>query len=300
MRHKVILLVAMSLMASCLLAGCGTGAEEKEVSTSVEESLVEEVESTPESTELPHEHVYTDAVTTEATCLADGEKTFTCECGDTYTEIITATGHIFENYVSNEDATYLADGTETATCVCGETDTRIAEGSMLTYTYTEMEATMYAQQTVNVRSLPSTDGEKLGGLSANDEVKVTGQCTETNWYRIEYAGNVAYVSNNYLGADKVVQAQTVTDEDKGPFPYETYRTYDDGGIYVYFYYPASGSDIDRCSSEVPVNNIIMKRYPQSWGACDFTHEYIGTYEGEKYYKFHYKYVTDENGNKVRW
>ncbi len=51
---------------------------------------------------------------------------------------------------------------------------------MLTYTYNDMDSTMYAQRTVNVKSLPSTDGEKLGGLSTNDEVKVTGQCVETS------------------------------------------------------------------------------------------------------------------------
>ncbi len=78
---------------------------------------------------------------------------------------------------------------------------------MLTYNYTDMDATMYAQKTVNVRSLPNTDGEKLGSLSTNDEVKVTGQCAETSWYRIEYSGGVAYVSNSYLGNDKVVVEQ---------------------------------------------------------------------------------------------
>lgn len=67
---------------------------------------------------------------------------------------MTATGHVF-NYVYNEDATYLADGTETATCVnCDETDTRTAEGTMLTYTYTDMSAAKYANQTVNIRTLP--------------------------------------------------------------------------------------------------------------------------------------------------
>lgn len=45
---------------------------------------------------------------------------------------------------------------------------------MLTYTYTDMSAIKYAKQTVNVRTLPSTDGEKIGALSANDEITITG------------------------------------------------------------------------------------------------------------------------------
>ena len=163
---------------------------------------------TAEPTEAPHEHAYKEEITKEATCEEDGEKTFTCECGDSYTEVIAATGHVFE-YVYNEDATYYADGTETATCKnCDVVDTRIAEGTMLTYTYTDMSATMYAQSSVNVRDLPSADGEKLGALSTNQEVAVSGQCNETGWYRFDYDGQTAYVSNNYLSDSKVEVAQS--------------------------------------------------------------------------------------------
>ena len=77
------------------------------------------------------------------------------------------------------------------------------------YTYTDMTATMYAQQTVNVRDLPDTKGNKLGGLSTNDEITVTGQCNETGWYRSEYNGSIAYVSDKYVGENKVeVQQDT--------------------------------------------------------------------------------------------
>ena len=73
----------------------------------------------------------------------------------------------------------------------------------VTYTYTDMSATMYAQQTVNVRDLPDTSGNKVGSLSANDEIAITGKCNETGWYRFDYNGNVAYVSNKYVGDEKV-------------------------------------------------------------------------------------------------
>ena len=77
------------------------------------------------------------------------------------------------------------------------------------YTYTDMNVTMYAKSSVNVRSLPSADGERLGSLSTNQEVKVTGQCNETGWYRIEFNGATGYVSNNYL-SDSKVEVQTTT------------------------------------------------------------------------------------------
>jgi len=47
-----------------------------------------------------HAHKYTEIVTKEASCTEDGEKTFVCnECGETYTEVIPASGHsVYEHY----------------------------------------------------------------------------------------------------------------------------------------------------------------------------------------------------------
>lgn len=44
-----------------------------------------------------HAHVWTEKVTTAATCTEPGEKTFTCVCGATKKEAIHATGHDFRN-----------------------------------------------------------------------------------------------------------------------------------------------------------------------------------------------------------
>lgn len=74
------------------------------------------------------------------------------------------------------------------------------------YTYTEDSRTMYAKSTVTVRSLPSTSGSKLGSLSKNQEVTVTGQCNETGWYRISYNNAEGFVSNKYLADEPVAAA----------------------------------------------------------------------------------------------
>lgn len=66
------------------------------------------------------------------------------------------------------------------------------------YTFANFSKTMYAKSSVNVRSLPSTDGTKLGSLEEGEAVEVTGQCNETNWYRIVYNGKTAFVSSKYL------------------------------------------------------------------------------------------------------
>ncbi len=81
------------------------------------------------------------------------------------------------------------------------------ENTTVVYTYTEMKTTMYAKQAVNVRNLPGTNGVKVGSLSANQEITVTGQCVETGWYRIIYNGTEAYVSNNYL-TDTAIEEET--------------------------------------------------------------------------------------------
>ena len=71
-----------------------------------------------------------------------------------------------------------------------------------TYTIKEMSATKYAKQSVNIRKGPSTDYEKIGSLTMNQKVTVTGQA-DNGWYRISYNGGDAYVSGSYLVNEKI-------------------------------------------------------------------------------------------------
>ena len=45
-------------------------------------------------TQEVHTHKYVESITTEATCEHTGVKTFTCECGDSYTETIAQKAHV--------------------------------------------------------------------------------------------------------------------------------------------------------------------------------------------------------------
>ena len=78
------------------------------------------------------------------------------------------------------------------------------------YTVKDMSATKYAKQSVNVRKGPGTSYGKVGSLSTNQKVTVTGQA-DNGWYRIDYNGTEAFVSNNYL-VDKKVET---TNNDTG-------------------------------------------------------------------------------------
>ena len=212
-KYTVHILLAIIIIALAVVLGYQYFNNQDDTVSSNSAATAEPVvTATPEPTEAPHEHVYTETVTTEATCETDGLKTLTCECGDSYTEVIIAMGHVFGEYIYNGDATYFADGTQTAQCKkCEATDTGIAYQSKLQYTFEYMDKFMYAQQTVNVRDMPCVEGEKLGSLSTNEEVYVTGQCIETGWYEIEcIAGYRGYVSNNYLSTEKVTTQQETT------------------------------------------------------------------------------------------
>ena len=73
---------------------------------------------------LPHDYVA--SVTTPATCTTDGVRTYTCSmCGDSYTEVIPATGHTFGPWVTIDSPTCSQSGSEQRTCsTCGFVETR--------------------------------------------------------------------------------------------------------------------------------------------------------------------------------
>ncbi len=52
-------------------------------------------------------HTYTSKATTKATCLTPGVMTYTCKCGDTYTEAIPATGHSLKQIVKDSTCTSI-------------------------------------------------------------------------------------------------------------------------------------------------------------------------------------------------
>ena len=73
----------------------------------------------------------------------------------------------------------------------------------------ETEIKLYAKTNVNVRSLPSTNGEKLGALSMNQEVIALGEAVD-GWQKIRYEGDIAYVSAQYLSKTKVQSQSSQT------------------------------------------------------------------------------------------
>ncbi len=68
-----------------------------------------------------HTHSYTAKVTKEATCTTEGERIYTCTCGDRYTETIPATGHSESAWIIDKAATAIGNGSKHTECTtCGK------------------------------------------------------------------------------------------------------------------------------------------------------------------------------------
>ena len=121
----------------------------------------------------------------------------------TMSSLLLACGTNETTVVNTESTESMVDKQESEIVESTEIvqETEVTEENI--FTYTELEKVMYVKSSVNVRSGPDSGFEKIGSLSQNDEVKVTGQCNETNWYRIIYNEAEAYVSDNYLSDEKV-------------------------------------------------------------------------------------------------
>ncbi|MBR5515257.1 MAG: InlB B-repeat-containing protein, partial [Clostridia bacterium] len=62
-----------------------------------------------------HVHSYNKTVT-EADCVNDGVITYTCSCGDSYTETIPATGHSYGDWYTVKEPTVTSTGTQRRDC----------------------------------------------------------------------------------------------------------------------------------------------------------------------------------------
>ena len=86
-------------------------------------------------TEWPaHTHSYTSIITKIATCTEEGEKTYTCVCGNSYTEQIPSLGHNFSIFVSSTSSSCTEAGETVYKCSrCNQT--RMTIGTALGHNY---------------------------------------------------------------------------------------------------------------------------------------------------------------------
>lgn len=248
MKKKLLLIVATSLTGAMLLTGCGGTA-----TTDTEPTESTEVESVVETTEATETEIVEE---TESTEVVESTESETVET---------------ETPASEEPESEVVETTP--------------EPEKPAYTYTDMDKTMYAKSSVNVRSLPSTDGEKLGGLSKAQEVHVTGQCNETDWYRIDYSGSTGYVSSSYLVNDKPVEETPAPEEPTQPsqptvesFPHALMSPwYDASTNAVYYYYIGDDWSESGTYTTYIASCQLLDQYTTITGVHTATTSNVGTY-----------------------
>lgn len=130
-----------------------------------------------------HTHKYTEKVTQEPSCTADGLKTFTCTCGDKYTERIPQTGHKYTDKVTKPTCT--EKGFTTHTCgKCGESykDTyRNPTGHDYAVTEKKATCTEAGSKTSKCRKCGATTTETIPALGHKWHSWVTEKApTESN------------------------------------------------------------------------------------------------------------------------
>ena len=138
-----------------------------------------------------------------------------CGCGAVQTSVPSETVSIEESTSSPETVTHEETPSATETEAV-ETESETADDVTVTEETAfpeeigiiEMDAIMYAITSVNERKEPSADSEKIGSLSIGEEVHVTGQTKDEQWYRIEISGiDEGFVASQYLSNDKPVIEQ---------------------------------------------------------------------------------------------
>ncbi len=90
----------------------------------------------PPATEPDHTHEYVGDVTAP-TCTEDGYTTYTCDCGDTYTDdVVKATGHTWGDWMTTKEPTETEEGEAVRTCdVCAEEETKKLDKVAHTHNY---------------------------------------------------------------------------------------------------------------------------------------------------------------------
>ncbi len=132
---------------------------------------------------IPHTHSYTPAVTKEATCTETGVMTYTCSCGDTYTEEIPAKGHDWNtDYTVDVQPTDTTPGSKSIHCKNCDAKKDVQEIPPHTHTYdagaVTKEPTCYQ---TGIKTFTCTSC----GASYTEEIPATGNHVYSDTYTVD-------------------------------------------------------------------------------------------------------------------
>ena len=157
-----------------------------------------------------HTHKYTSKVTKKATCTSEGVKTYTCSCGDSYTESIAKTAHTWDSgTVSGTTKTYkctVCGKKKTETVECQHKNTEVRNKQSATCGHTGYTGDTYCKDCGKKIS----SGKKIAKTAHSwNNGKVTSKATCSNYGTKTYTCTVC-------GEEK--------DEDIEPLPHKYIKT----------------------------------------------------------------------------
>ena len=136
------------------------------------------------------------------------ERTINSETAATESSTVEITTTEEEIPTTEEETTTEAE-TISVEEVTTEVDTE-PETTQPAYTFYDIDPhTMYATGSVNIRTLPSTEGDIVDVAHTNDKINVVGRCNETGWYVIIYNNQTLYMSDRYLSETPYAPPATI-------------------------------------------------------------------------------------------
>lgn len=201
---KKILVTLLSFVLTASMVGCGNRTDPS-MAQDVNPSTVEATEQTEENDP---------AVESESTAESGENK----ESEEESTAVPTPEPTQAPD--STPDAQESTEGAEPTTPVAESSDVTAPTEQAAAYTVTEMAATMYVKDSVNLRQGPGTEYAKVGNLAKGQQVTVTGQAGN-GWYQLDSG---AFVSNKYLTDTEPTQQVA------GVTPVDTTQPVDAAGV----------------------------------------------------------------------
>ena len=181
MKRKITPMILLAVLMSVGMTACGNTNTSKQTNTNYE------------NFEKPSQ----DDINYTSEEIEEEEST------EQYEQSLTGNG-TGDIYVPDEEDLAIEDEATLAQQEAQAADEQIQSEPVVDYTVVSIDTqTMYAQQSVNLRQGPSTEYDKVGSLSTNQSVTITGyvETASGKWYQLS---TEQFVSAKYLGTDKVV------------------------------------------------------------------------------------------------
>lgn len=221
-----------------------------------------------QSQEPAHTHTYGQwVVTSLASCTSGGVETRLCDCGETQTQLIAATGHQYGDWVTTVDATCKNTGVKTRTCInCGDsknenlnkTDHQYDNGMVTTEatcqnsgvkTYTCNTCNTTKTETIAKQGHAYNSGEVTKEATCQNSGTKTYTCNTCNTTKTETIAKLAHA----YGSGEITTQPTCNDSGVKTYTCTACNATKTETIAKLGHAPNSNNICTRCGSDCPID-----------------------------------------------